>query len=428
MYNNFKITGLVSKLFILICLLYVLFSFNNIVVVHADGIGDNENAKKLWQYLVGEKGTTELWAATTIGNAYAEHSLKTSTKLENGYWGAFQFKGKDSYNSFKSFISTKGYAEEDIVGQYEYFIQEYRGSSCKAICGVNINEIEKNTTYIVDAKSAAAYFAAGMEGCVCWSGITKGVGKIQDRHHNESRDTSFDFTQSGSKYGTIQLQNLEGRITNTQTAYQAFTGSVAPGSGGGNNTGENSANTSQDGSENTELTIVPLAGGAYTEAELSNMIVLAEKELSMSDSSTLSTNQTYTLNNWKDTISSNLEETILVTWARRIVTIIGILFTLWMIFLYLAYWFDRVNIFFEFSMLEALSFGRLRVSPEEDKCTWQFSELIKSKKSNTMTVNNRAMLEIVIIGCIFGGLVISGVLFKIIRFIVLGILKFFNII
>ena len=32
-------------------------------------------------------------------------------------------------------------------------------------------------------------------------------------------------------------------------------------------------------------------------------------------------------------------------------------------------------------------------------------------KDTPMTVNNRAMLEIVIIGCIFGGLIVSGLFF-----------------
>ena len=168
--------------------------------------------------------------------------------------------------------------------------------------------------------------------------------------------------------------------------------------------------------------------GVWSESQLSNFNELLETPLVMSDSSSLTVNEMYTLNNWKNTVDSDLQETVLVTWMRRIVTWLGILFTLWMIFLYVAYWFDRVNVFFEFSLLEIISLGRLRVSPEEDKCTWQFSELIKAKSNAPMTVNNRAMLEIVIIGCIFGGLIISGVLFKVVRIIVIGVLKFLKIV
>ena len=155
---------------------------------------------------------------------------------------------------------------------------------------------------------------------------------------------------------------------------------------------------------------------------------MGECVLTYSDPSSLTVNQTYTLNNWVSTIDSSMQDTVLVTWMRRIVTWLGIAFTLWMIFLYLAYWFDRVNILFEFSLLPLISFNRLMVSPDENKCTWQFSEMIKAKSNEPMTVNNRAMIEIVIIGCIFGGLIISGILFKIVRLIVICVLKLLHIV
>ena len=173
---------------------------------------------------------------------------------------------------------------------------------------------------------------------------------------------------------------------------------------------------------------VQAVAGAYSESQLSNYFNLSEVSLELADAGSLTVDQTYTLNNWVSTIDSELEETVLVTWMRRIVTWLGILFTVWMIFLYLAYWFDRVNIFFEISLLPLLSFNRLIVSPDEDKCTWQFSELVKSKSNEPMTVNNRAMVEIVIIGFLFGGLIISGTIFKIVRLLVIAILKFLHIV
>ena len=194
---------------------------------------------------------------------------------------------------------------------------------------------------------------------------------------------------------------------------------------GGNNAGVTESD--EQNAENLGISVQAISG-AYSESQLSNYFTMNEVSLEMADSGSLTVGQTYTLNNWVNTIDSDTQDTVLVTWMRRIVTWIGIAFTLWMIFLYLAYWFDRVNVFFEFSLLPILSFNRLMVSPDENKCTWQFSEMIKAKSDSAMTVNNRAMLEIVIIGCIFGGLIISGVLFKIVRIIVIGVLKLLHIV
>ena len=194
--------------------------------------------------------------------------------------------------------------------------------------------------------------------------------------------------------------------------------------------GGNNADVTESDEQNAEnLGIsVQAVSGAYSESQLSNYFTMNEVSLEMADSGSLTVGQTYTLNNWVNTIDTDTQDTVLVIWMRRIVTWIGIAFTLWMIFLYLAYWFDRVNVFFEFSLLPILSFNRLMVSPDENKCTWQFSEMIKAKSDSAMTVNNRAMLEIVIIGCMFGGLIISGVLVKVVRIIVIGVLKLLHIV
>lgn len=427
----------------LIYILYVPLSYSNIVVVHADSIGGNVNGQRLWKYLT-EKGCSKWWAATAIGNSFAEHGLSTSIDEKANYWGAFQIS-RGSLDDFKSWSREKGYSQDDIIGQYEYFIQKYRGGCCKDICGIDIATIEKDTEYIKDARSAAAYFAAGMEGCVCWKGVTKGKGKFNDSHnHDEKSCTSFDFSPSGSKYGIIQLQHLERRVNNTQVTYEAFinysgNGTTTTSHTGTSTTTDNtqsegtqSEGTSEDGTQSEGTTqsseIVPVNGCAYSESELTAMLELSETTLDSATSDSLSIDQNYTLQNWQQNIDSELEETILVVWMRRIVTILGIMFTVWMLFLYMSYWFDRVNVFFEFSLLSILSLGKLRISPDEYECTWQLSELVRSKSGGTMTVNHRAMLEIVIIGCLFGSLIISGMMFKIVRIAILWILKIIGVI
>lgn len=167
----------------------------------------------------------------------------------------------------------------------------------------------------------------------------------------------------------------------------------------------------QDANGNQLVSGVQYMKGEYSESMLSTVNALMEGNLEKANRDSLTMSDGYTLNNWKDTVESRHEDSILVIFFRRFVSFIGIMFTVWMLFLYLGYWFDRVNNFIDFSLLGLLSGGRLKISPEEDKCTWQFSEMRNLSKDTPMTVNNRAMLEIVIIGCIFGGLIVSGLFF-----------------
>ena len=170
---------------------------------------------------------------------------------------------------------------------------------------------------------------------------------------------------------------------------------------------------------------IPMAAlkGAYSESQLSSIFTLNEVPLEIADASSLSINEHYNLHNWRDTIYSSMEDTLLVRLMRRFVSFLGIMFTVWMIFLYLAYWFDRVNVFFEFSLLLMLSGDKLCLSDSEEKCTWQLKDLIKSKNKGAKSVNHRAMLQIVILGTLFGGIITSGVLFKAIRIFIVFILN-----
>ena len=182
---------------------------------------ENENANKLWNHLM-EKGCSEWWAATTIGNSYVEHQLSSSINLDNYYIGAFQIFSKD-FDLLADYIYENGYKYDSIVGQYEFlclYRSSINGNIAKELTGLNVEELETNTEYIYDATSAAAYFSLGMEGCTCYSGITSGVGKINDKDWHDAR--CKDYTFPTGNYGTICIQHLEARIKYTQLAYDAF--------------------------------------------------------------------------------------------------------------------------------------------------------------------------------------------------------------
>ena len=128
----------------------------------------------------------------------------------------------------------------------------------------------------------------------------------------------------------------------------------------------------------------------------------------------------YDVENWKADLEKKNSESFLIKGGRWLTMLFGIIFEVWMLFIYLAYWFDRLNNFFEYRLLELITFGRLTISPDEDSCTFSLSTLGKGEKR---TVNHKKVLEVVIIGLAFGTLIISGTFFRILSAVVNKILE-----
>lgn len=124
--------------------------------------------------------------------------------------------------------------------------------------------------------------------------------------------------------------------------------------------------------------------------------------------------------NWKSDLEKTNSESILIRGGRFISILFGILFEVWMMLIYLSYWFDRLNNFFDFSVLSILTFGRLRISPDESECTFSMTDLGKGEKR---TVNHKKILEVCIIGLAFGALIVSGAIFSILQGLVNKVLS-----
>lgn len=124
--------------------------------------------------------------------------------------------------------------------------------------------------------------------------------------------------------------------------------------------------------------------------------------------------------NWKADLEKKNDESILIKGGRWLTILFGIIFEVWMLLIYISYWFDRLNNFFDYSLLNLVTFGRLSISPDEDECTFSLTSLGKHEKR---TVNHRKVLEVVIIGLAFGTLIVSGVFFSILSSVVNKILE-----
>lgn len=141
---------------------------------------------------------------------------------------------------------------------------------------------------------------------------------------------------------------------------------------------------------------------------------LKENAISLPNADMLTVNEKKQLATWGNNIETTDEHYI--SFFRRVVSFVGIMITVYCLFIYLAYWLDRVNNFFDISLLNMLTLGNLELSPDEKQST--FEPTTQGRK----LVNHKDVIKIVFIGCTVGVLLISGWIYKWIG-MVMGLIK-----
>lgn len=166
-----------------------------------------------------------------------------------------------------------------------------------------------------------------------------------------------------------------------------------------------------------------VTGTKYLETDFVQDKGMHDMVIEFGDIEALNDDEVYNLKTWQGDIETDKSDSILVTGGRLIVLIFGIIFEVWMLLMYLAYWFDRLNNFVDIDLLKVVSFGKLVISPTEEECTFSVRSLAKGE---TRTINHRHMVMVCIIGLAFGVLIISGTLFNIVNSIVTKALDYLN--
>lgn len=118
------------------------------------------------------------------------------------------------------------------------------------------------------------------------------------------------------------------------------------------------------------------------------------------------------LSQWERNVNDDLEKNGLASIIRRIVVFVGIIFLVWVVFVYLAYWFDRINTMFYIDLLGIMTLGHLHISDTEEECTFHAKDLGNGQRK---TVNHRTILFICLAGIAFGVLIITGTYYSILR-------------
>lgn len=180
---------------------------------------------------------------------------------------------------------------------------------------------------------------------------------------------------------------------------------------------EGSSSVNSSGNTDSEAVAKQMESmGYWSEDQLSSFIRLSEPDiqseyLDNAKRSNLDQSSLEGLANWERNIKNDKEEDGFIAVLRKIIMLMGIVLILWSIFIYLAYWFDCINSIIFINALGLLTFGMLHISGTEEECTF-FAD--KSGKAKGKTVNHKAILYICGVALLFGILIITGTLYKLI--------------
>ena len=166
---------------------------------------------------------------------------------------------------------------------------------------------------------------------------------------------------------------------------------------------------SEDKKQTESNSKVKVTGQVYDESYfLTANKDLIDSPLLMPDKDMMTVNEQTQVARWAENIDN--KEVTVVNWLRTLIAFLGIMITIYSVFIYLAYWLDRVNNIIPFWVLPTITLGQLVVSPDD---TSSFNPEVQGKKA----VIHKDIIKIVVIGCTLGVLLMTGQIYNIIGFI-----------
>lgn len=363
-----------------------IFSFNIIVYAGTEPKDLNENqmsqAKELYQYLISN-GYSKESACGILGNADQENNCD-GAGLASGAsrTGAFQCS-RDQANTMRKWATDNNLNPDNTLVQFTWIEANCLEHDLKSYCSMSLDDFKKMTS----AEDAADAFCVAYERCTGGEGASKYSPKKYQQMDNRKRFAKAFLELFGNVKSNDKVEAIK--------------------DDGSNKEGDN---TSGVQIENGVYGVKDPVTGMFTS--------LTETALKYPDRDELSDSELKGVSDWKSNIDYGSEDGF-IKYLRIGVMLFGIIFLVWIILIYLSYWFDRINNFIEIELLPILTFGRLRVSPDESDCTFNPKNFVKGQ---SQTVNHRVVICICIIGIFFSILIISGVLYTILNSFVRAIL------
>ena len=362
--------------------------------------------KELWGYLV-TNGYSEVSAAAVLGNCNQESNFNGKANCDEdgtptgSYAGAFQIS-KDRWNNtdennYRWWIEKKlgkywNACWYDITVQIQFVeyscTEGYRSwETYIASADVDLDTYAEFKSYGKDVtegniddmiNKATGAFCAGFEGCIA-------SGPVQSTDDNS--------------YNGKLWQQLGNRRAYAQEIYNALKGTVAM-----------SSNGSEAGSESIKKFVSSWLKDEYND-EWGIYERITTTLIDLPDGSDLGVNEKSQLQAWKEIIETE-DEFSVISFLRTCVAFVGILLVIYSTLVYLAYWVDRVNNFVAFSFLNALTMGRLMISPDDNSSTFT------SSNKKVKAVVHRDIIFVSLLGIAIGVILLSGRIYLIIEFFI----------
>ena len=365
---------------VLLCIPHVIYADEASGTIDWIPAESDKEYKELFQWMISN-GFSKEAAAGVIGNSLAECSGVWSTVTGTCH-GAFQLQG-DRYTGCQTFCKSANLDPNSATGQFSYIYTKEMEQGFKTfIASPSLEEWKTSTDYIVGFEG----FMASMERCVEMGGH-KGDYDLQ-----KVKTPDWYVADFGIRY-----QGGQNRKKFTEEVLRTYAGITPVDSTGSNlETAEGNPNN-----------IVISAGTYYSEDALGKRIALTEENLAqlyldMVDKKLLQQGQIEAVTSWRHAIEIYDESNGLTTFMRQSIIFIGFILTTWSILAYLSYWLDRLNHFGFINFLSLISFGFLRVSPDEDT-----SALI-TEAHTVRLVNHKAIIGICILCMGFGVFILTG--------------------
>lgn len=315
-----------------------------------------KQAKIAWDALKEKDSKfTDEAVAAIIGNWIQENSLCTDNT--SGGLGIMQWCD-DRKTSCASWLKKNGYETSSLKGQVLYGYKE-----------------------MSDVNSQGRYFATNCNTTFEDFRELKDIDKATEQ-----------FSKAIERPGDPAMDN---RQRFAREVFEACTG-TAPA-----NYAEEGKKEEKEKSDTVNMSGSVSDGSFYDESHfIGEEPKTSEKDITFADGSDLMYSEQKNLQLMKDSRGGSLLDIIIKT-ARTSLAFIGIVITVYCIFFYLIYWFDRVNTVTDFSLLKVISFGRVRTSMD-DESTYT-SDIEGSKE-----VNHWDVIRIALTGFTLGVFLLSG--------------------
>lgn len=360
------------------------------------GSDSYKNAKMMWDYLI-QLGFTEQAAAGVLGNAIQESSCDPNAHT-NGtdYYGTFQWASTGSFASPKemgrwewcqSWCNSAGVDYKTIDGQVKFMMYEFPGQGSK----VTLGELASSTDIELVTEAFVAWYERA----------------TTDKTSDDTLLITDVFTKTGGK----RFQEVAARRNYAKDAFNTFSKSAVKYTIGG----ATSITPISETNSAADFLASIVNYGLLKETEFVGDNVLSETALVFYSSNSLSASDSIKLSNWKTDTNSVSNGGGIIQFLRALVAFIGILIVIFSTFLYLAYWFDRINNFIEISLLHVLTFGRIEISPDDKQSTFS------PKTQGLKVVVHKDIIFICLTGLSIGVLILSGRIYLVISWLLTAI-------